>query len=336
MRVTMRLPRFLTSALLLFVACTFHEPLQPNLGDGGASDAAADGVPGNRGGAGGHTGAGGATGAGGRVGTGGAVATGGHRGAGGVTGAGGTVDAGPDLPPDSLTCGPVCAIFCPNGNVLDDRGCPTCACKPTTCPPVRCEEKCKFGFKNDANGCQTCICNPKPACTPVTCKIACPNGFETDDEGCEICKCKQPAACEKQDCGPAPGAPNIMCSDGSLGGPVCERLAEGRCAWIFRQCPDPTPSSDCKKAITAITCALDQRCRWLEPGCTEPKLPAAGCFDRDEVGCRIDSSGPGNNDHTCPAGKACVTRVINPCSPPLPAPIPGICNTCGETVAVCL
>jgi hypothetical protein len=27
-------------------------------------------------------------------------------------------------------CGPVCAIYCANGNVLDGRGCPTCACKP--------------------------------------------------------------------------------------------------------------------------------------------------------------------------------------------------------------
>jgi hypothetical protein len=30
----------------------------------------------------------------------------------------------------SSTCGPVCAIFCQFGNVLDAQGCPTCACNP--------------------------------------------------------------------------------------------------------------------------------------------------------------------------------------------------------------
>ncbi|CAC5359429.1 unnamed protein product [Mytilus coruscus] len=31
-------------------------------------------------------------------------------------------------------CGPVCKIFCPNGNVMDARGCPTCRCRSS--PPV--------------------------------------------------------------------------------------------------------------------------------------------------------------------------------------------------------
>ncbi|KAK7088791.1 BPTI/Kunitz domain-containing protein 1-like [Littorina saxatilis] len=26
-------------------------------------------------------------------------------------------------------CGFVCAIWCPNGNVMDSRGCPTCKCR---------------------------------------------------------------------------------------------------------------------------------------------------------------------------------------------------------------
>eukprot|EP00040_Diaphanoeca_grandis_P036891 m.237562 g.237562 ORF g.237562 m.237562 type:complete len:2040 (-) comp33710_c1_seq2:30-6149(-) len=37
--------------------------------------------------------------------------------------------AHPTPPP---TCGPVCAIFCPHGNVLDSLGCPTCTCKSAT------------------------------------------------------------------------------------------------------------------------------------------------------------------------------------------------------------
>jgi hypothetical protein len=170
----------------------------------------------------------------------------------------------------------------------------------------------------------------------VTCKIACPNGFERDDDGCEICKCRPVPACDRADCGPAPGAPNIMCSDGTLGGPVCERTAEGRCAWIFRDCPAPPPPSSCAQAITALTCALDQRCRWLEPGCTEPKLAAAGCFLREEIGCRLDNSGPGKGKDDCAKGKTCTERVINPCALTQPGAIPGLCTACGETVTICL
>ncbi|CAG2232294.1 unnamed protein product [Mytilus edulis] len=33
-----------------------------------------------------------------------------------------------------IRCGPVCKIFCENGNVMDKRGCPTCKCRSS--PPV--------------------------------------------------------------------------------------------------------------------------------------------------------------------------------------------------------
>ncbi|HET6147583.1 MAG TPA: protease complex subunit PrcB family protein [Polyangia bacterium] len=40
-------------------------------------------------------------------------------------------------------CGPVCDIFCQYGNVLDAKGCPTCACNPAPTPPTRCpRDKC--------------------------------------------------------------------------------------------------------------------------------------------------------------------------------------------------
>lgn len=32
-----------------------------------------------------------------------------------------------------IQCGPVCAILCQYGNVLDANGCPTCRCKTTPC-----------------------------------------------------------------------------------------------------------------------------------------------------------------------------------------------------------
>ncbi|XP_064596422.1 BPTI/Kunitz domain-containing protein 4-like [Liolophura sinensis] len=62
-------------------------------------------------------------------------------------------------------CGPVCMIYCPYGNVLDSKGCPTCSCNPA---PL---EKREDG------------------CPPVLCKMYCFNGWKKNDEGCDICEC---------------------------------------------------------------------------------------------------------------------------------------------------
>ena len=41
-------------------------------------------------------------------------------------------------------------------------------------------------------------------------------------------------ACTPDECGPAPGAANFMCEDGSWGGPgPCERNADGVCGWTW-------------------------------------------------------------------------------------------------------
>ncbi|CAC5397517.1 unnamed protein product [Mytilus coruscus] len=124
-------------------------------------------------------------------------------------------------------CGPVCAISCPFGNVLDENNCPTCRCKtgckgnvnplesiscgagqqrcparyqcntpsaggsgvccPYECPLVKCSEPCPYGCVVDVNGCQTCEC--KPRCGPV-CAISCPFGNVLDENNCPTCRCK--------------------------------------------------------------------------------------------------------------------------------------------------
>ncbi|XP_052696315.1 BPTI/Kunitz domain-containing protein 4-like [Crassostrea angulata] len=74
---------------------------------------------------------------------------------------------------DAVLCGPVCMIWCPFGNVMDERGCPTCRCRSehttTTEAPV-------------STG------TPK-VCAGVMCDIYCPQGHTLVD-GCPVCACK--------------------------------------------------------------------------------------------------------------------------------------------------
>jgi len=81
--------------------------------------------------------------------------------------------------------------------------------------------------------------------------LAGPACVESNGEcGWQILECRDstapdsdPNACTIEECGVAPGAPNTLCSDGSLGGPACERNAEGTCGWIFLQCPPDDSAS---------------------------------------------------------------------------------------------
>ena len=60
--------------------------------------------------------------------------------------------------------------------------------------------------------------------------------------------------CTELDCGPAPGAPNVECGDGSIGGPSCERDEYGECAWVIRECPpseDECSAAECGPAPAA-------------------------------------------------------------------------------------
>lgn len=59
-------------------------------------------------------------------------------------------------------CGPVCALYCEHGNVLDDDGCPTCACNPP--PPAICETDadCPGGRCEHLATCAALGCPPPP------------------------------------------------------------------------------------------------------------------------------------------------------------------------------
>ena len=241
---------------------------------------------------------------------------GGTGGTGGSKGGtgGSTTDAGPRVCP-AVLCP---AIACPYGAATDTQGCPTCGCTTPVCPGVTCALYCASGFQHDANGCSICACNPG-ACTTAECG------------------------------GGPPPSPVRTCPDGTTAPPVCRRNAAGACGWVDSQCP-----GDCGKATTPGACAALGTCTWLQPGCTPPSIPAAGCYPIDYLGCA-------EKMFTCPGGRQCQSRTVNPCagytSPGVPpatgtgagggagSPPQGggsdriaipACTTCAQTISICL
>lgn len=52
--------------------------------------------------------------------------------------------------------------------------------------------------------------------------------------------------CKPEDCkGPAPGAPNFECPDGTIAGPACMPGDRDQCIWTFVNCPDLPVKSKC-------------------------------------------------------------------------------------------
>jgi len=85
------------------------------------------------------------------------------------------------------------------------------------------------GSGGTSSVCSGAISMIMPVCSSGTATMqydasGCPTGY-----GCpsDVCKCT----------GPALGAPNVLCSDGTMGGPVCATHTDGTCAWMMRSCP---------------------------------------------------------------------------------------------------
>jgi hypothetical protein len=171
-------------------------------------------------------------------------------------------------------------------------------------------------------------------CPAIKCAVACPFGYLADARGCQTCTCK-PVDCRPTDCGGPPPMVGI-CPTGSSRVLVCERNPSGVCGW-YSACEPVTTSC---AAPTRERCALRSNCRWLAPGCSTPALEKAGCYATAEVGCTPTS---------CPSGKTCVTRTINPCGSapasaadpmtrpafPVPPGPPTTCAACAQQIAVC-
>ena len=177
-------------------------------------------------------------------------------------------------PDAKVVCGPVCDIYCANGNVLDANGCPTCACKPPPdggpacpCAPGTMQNAfgcltcgtCSFGYVLDPTGCPTCTCNSPPSVCPGMKCAACPPGYENvrDANGCLTCNC--------------------------------------------------APVTPCSQILDGIECAARGDCAWLEPGyCPSPPPVREGCYDRAAVNCITDKD--------CSDGRTCVEVGTKPCT----------------------
>lgn len=235
-----------------------------------------------------------------------------------------------------MMCGAVCDIYCPYGNVLDSNGCPTCKCNPMPmCPQIKCATDCPFGFATDAKGCQTCTCKPDPKtcatdeCGPMPAvgAIICPTAALSDASG---------------DAALAPVAPPYLCVRDANTGKcmwqppncrVCPALPCQACATGYEVGPDGCQTCTCRTGptaacayATAATCAADTACRWLQPGCTEPSLAAAGCFPKASIGCTTDAS--------CGAGRQCLKRYVNPCPSTSSSGI-SACTACALLESIC-
>lgn len=79
-------------------------------------------------------------------------------------------------------------------------------------------------------------------------------------ETCNQGRCVPPAQeCTSTECAPAPGAPNYICPDGTIAGPVCERDPAGSCGWNFLTCAGTcSADGDCATGEECIngTCAV--------------------------------------------------------------------------------
>ena len=100
--------------------------------------------------------------------------------------------------------------------------------------------------------------NPAYGCACFEGEFTC---FATDACLGAIFVCPEEFPCSDEECGPGPGAPNILCEDGSIAGPVCLRNDEGECGWRFTSCPEDSCDPDNNEYETAgCGCDTDAEC----------------------------------------------------------------------------
>jgi hypothetical protein len=216
-----------------------------------------------------------------------------------------------DCGPNQACLNGVCQGVCNGVTVPCDAGTPACQC--TGPRPLAPNVMCADGSTGGP------VCSPSPN-DPSTCGWtirACPtptvdagqppamcNGVNVPcDAGVSVCQCT----------GPAPGAPNYMCADGSIGGPVCAPSPNNpaTCGWTIRGCPTPTVDAGpamCNGVNVPCDGGMPAPCQ-----CSGPR-PAGNnyvCADGSTGGpvCALSMSSPNGCNWT--------VRMCTPCANPV-------------------
>jgi hypothetical protein len=141
-----------------------------------------------------------------------------------------------------------------------------------------------------AQECGASVCVDATECCSESC------GLCTRAGECSAIDCTSATEhCDFQDCpGPAPLAPNHMCADGSLAGPVCERDTAGDCQWTLRDCPAEGSGEPCGTR-GGSACPDPEYCRFsLRARCGESdapgicSLPPGSCSAEEHWVCGCD------------------------------------------------
>jgi hypothetical protein len=141
-----------------------------------------------------------------------------------------------------------------------------------TCPELSCDEPCPAGRQVDDDGCETCECTPT-TCRVTSCEdepgfVPCPAGTESaavgsDEQGCPVCDCR-PIACELSEA-------NEACRSIYCGSPRAECFSADEdvaCPGAEPQYHEPAPQCVCAGSeCLERECSSDDQCQGAEGLC---------------------------------------------------------------------
>jgi hypothetical protein len=186
----------------------------------------------------------------------------------------------------SCICG-VCSAPCSSDSVCHELA-PSASCDEVPATEPAC------GTGSPAHACEL-VCRTDADCAALSAQHRCKAGHCRSAGVGSDGGSSEAGACECT--GPRPLAPNIACSDGSTGGPVCMANGAGSCGWVIRSCPD-AGSQDAASGDSGVACQPSE--------CTDTAQCALGstCVEVPKTGpCAQTSCCPGLGcNPMCPHG----------------------------------